>query len=384
MAGSLRYLIWCATGLIGSLVVFAGLAAFVDPYYMFGTPMFAGINLRHPRANEQMIASRTHLVARMRPRTLLLGNSRTEAGFDPSSAAWPTSMTPVFDAGLPGRGLDSATRVMEAALAGARLRHIIVAVEFLDTMGDDRRGSPVVDIRTPVPRLMQRLDYAHDWFEASLTIGALVDSIDTLLNQRSIAINTTRLDGSAELGEYADYMRHVGGAGIFEHKMAEYRARFATYTPPDFRDPARNATFVALLAVLDAATENDCTVDIIIYPYHAAVLDLIEQDALWPSFEAFKSVLVSLVWQRHPGTRIVDFSGYNAFTTEPPPTAGSGQAMRWYWEPGHFRTSLGDQIIERLYGEFGGFGRDLRPDTLADVLGAIRRERDVARAGPRI
>jgi hypothetical protein len=365
---------------MGSLVVCAGFTAMIDPYYVFGAPAIAGINLRHPRANDQMIAARAHLAARMQPRTLLLGNSRTEAGFDPASTAWPASMTPVFDGGLPGSGLEAARRVVEAALAGGRLRHIIVAVEYLDTIGDDGHGPPVGSIRTPLPRLTQWSEHAHDLFQASLTIGALADSIQTLLGQRSNANNSMRLNGSAELGEYADYVRQYGGAGLFEHKIAEYRARFATYAPPDFRDPARITTFAALLALLDAASAHNCAVDVIIYPYHAAVLELIQQDGLWPSFEAFKRALVALVWQRHPGTRIVDFSGYNAFTTEPPPAPGSHEAMRWYWEPGHFRTSLGDQIIGRLYGEPSDFGRDLRPDTVDAALSAIRRERDQAPA----
>ncbi len=50
--------------------------------------------------------------------------------------------------------------------------------------------------------------------------------------------------------------------------------------------------------------------------------------------------------------------------------------MRWYWEPGHFRTSLGDKIIDRLYGGGADFGRDLTPATIDAVLAAIRHERD--------
>jgi hypothetical protein len=54
--------------------------------------------------------------------------------------------------------------------------------------------------------------------------------------------------------------------------------------------------------------------------------------------------------------------------------------MRWYWEPGHFRTSLGEKIIDRLYGRESAFGRDLTPATIDTVLAAIRHERDQALA----
>ncbi len=372
-------------GLIGSLMICAGFAVLVDPYYVFGSPLIAGFNALHPRANDQMIAARSHLAERMRPRTLLLGNSRTEAGFDPASPEWPPAMTPVFDAGLPGMGQDAAHRVVEAALAGRRLKHMVIAVEFLDTIGDNGKAA-VHPIQMPVPPMQRLSREAHDQFNASLTIGAMADSLQTVLLQRSNATNTTRPDGSADLGEYADYVRQFGGAALFDHKMAEYRARFATYTPPDFSHPETNATFAALMALLAAARTAGCTADIIIYPYHATVLDLFQKDGLWPSFEAFKRALVRVVWARYPGTRIVDFSGYNAFTTEPRPPRGSMQPMRWYWEPGHFRTSLGDQIIQRLYGENSersDFGRDLRPDTIDAALSAIRQERDAVFAEQR-
>jgi hypothetical protein len=376
MAGPLRYLLWCAVGLLTSLALSAAFAIVVDPYYVFGTPPIPGVSVQHPRANNQMIAARTHLAERMRPRTLLLGNSRVEVGFDPASNHWPPSMTPVFDTGLPGAGLEATRRVVEVALAGGRLTHIIVAAEFLDTIGNGRALASATPIGTPLQPLVRWLPQAHDWLIAGLTIGALSDSVQTVLSQGSRAINSTRPDGSAELGEYADYVRQAGGAALFDHKMAEYRARFATYQPPPYDRPEADPTFATVIALLDACHAAGCTVDIIIYPYHATVLDLLHTTGLWPSFEAFKRILVRLVWSHYPGTRIVDFSGYNAYTTEPRPPEGARLPMRWYWEPGHFRTSLGDAIIDRLYGKATDFGRELRPDTVEAALRAIQQERD--------
>ena len=371
MSRSARYLIWYGCGLIGSLLLCAGFAIVVDPYYVVGTPVIAGINALHPYANDQMIAARSHLAERMRPRTLLLGNSRVEAGFDPASAAWPEAMQPVFNAGLPGLGLESMRPIVEAALRGGRLRHVVVAVEFLDTIGDGH--SSVQPIRLTVPPLEYWRDQAHDWLTATLTLGALVDSARTVLGQRSSSMNSTRPNGASDLGEYVAYVREAGGAALFDHKLAEYKKRFATYTAPDFSQPEQDTTFRALAAILDAADAAGCSVQIIIYPYHAAVLDLMRAEGLWPSFEEFKRALVQVVWARHPGTRIVDFSGYDDVTTEERPPDQPGLTMHWYWEPGHFRTSLGDKMIDRLFGN-GSFGRELRPDSVEAALAAIRVE----------
>ena len=51
-------------------------------------------------------------------------------------------------------------------------------------------------------------------------------------------------------------------------------------------------------------------------------------------------------------------TGYNSFTTESVPAPGDKHTqVTWYWEPGHFRPSLGDAIIARIYGRGDtGFG----------------------------
>jgi hypothetical protein len=383
MSGALRYLLWVATGLIMSLLAGASFAIVVDPYFVFDTPILPGLNTRHPYANNQTIVAHSHLAERMRPRTLLLGNSRIEAGFDPDSSVWPQDMAPVFDGALPGRDLKDARRVMEAALSGQRLRTVIIGAEFLDTIGAERLNVPLPPILQPVPALVRSREEVHDWLIASLTTGALVDSFWTVVSQYSNVVTVTRRNGSADLGEYADYVRQGGGAALFDLKLAEYRARFTARSPPDFHHPDINATFGAIMAVLDAAHTAGGSANIIIYPYHASMLELFEALGLWSSFEDFKRVLVRLVWARYPGTLIVDFSGYNIFTAEARPRNRADLAMQWYWEPGHFRTSLGDRMIARLFRNSTDFGRALRPDTVEAVIDAIRRERDTFHAGQR-
>jgi hypothetical protein len=375
-----RYLFWLAMGLMTSLLACAAFAILVDPYFIFGTPVLSGFNARHPDADNQMIAAHSHLASRMRPRTLLLGNSRVQVGFDPASRVWPKAMTPVFNGGMGGEGLDSTPRIIEAALAGGRLQNMLIGVEFLDTMSPIEHREIIPPVRIPVPFLARTSALAADWFNATLTIGALQDSVETVLRQWSPSDNIMHPDGSYELGEYVEYVRQRGGAALFNRQLDEYQVRFATYIAPDFRNPEKSTTLRSLVELLDAARAAECSVSIFVYPYHASVLDLIRSMGLWLSFEQFKRVLVQVVWTRNPGTRIIDFSGYNAFTTEAPPPNMPGQEMRWYWEPGHFRTSLGDQMIDRLYGKGSGFGRELRPDNVEAVLAAIRQESDERRA----
>lgn len=119
--------------------------------------------------------------------------------------------------------------------------------------------------------------------------------------------------------------------------------------------------------LLDAATEQGASVELIIYPYHAQLMTMLEQTGLWPLFEQWKLRLlreIARVQQARPQARIRlwDFSGYGVLQCEHIPAPGDRSATTWYWESGHFKAALGDLMLARLFGGAGavpvpqGFG----------------------------
>ena len=50
--------------------------------------------------------------------------------------------------------------------------------------------------------------------------------------------------------------------------------------------------------------------------------------------------------------------------------------MRWYWEPGHYKSALGEHILERIVHGRTHFGRVLTAANIESVLAEIREERD--------
>ena len=64
---------------------------FADPYRMFGTPTIRGLTELKPRAFEKLSIAKTYQLERIAPKTLLLGNSRTEIGLDPMSGQFPAN-----------------------------------------------------------------------------------------------------------------------------------------------------------------------------------------------------------------------------------------------------------------------------------------------------
>jgi hypothetical protein len=120
-----------------------------------------------------------------------------------------------------------------------------------------------------------------------------------------------------------------------------------------------------------------------------AVLEMLNDLGLWSSFEAWKRVIVEAV-ERTPYVtpnyiRIFDFAGYDEFTTEAVPPPGDRRSeMRWYWEPGHYKSLLGERILAVIFQEDPHFGHLLTPANIESVLMNVRQQRTrfLAQRGP--
>jgi hypothetical protein len=129
------------------------------------------------------------------------------------------------------------------------------------------------------------------------------------------------------------------------------------------------------------AMEHHIALMLYIHPYHADYLEMVYDLGMWPSFEAWKRVLVDAVERithESPGDiRIFDFSGFDEFTTEVvPPSGDRRSAMRWYWEPGHYKSALGEYILAAILHGDSQFGRLITSMNIESVLADIREQRN--------
>jgi hypothetical protein len=107
---------------------------------------------------------------------------------------------------------------------------------------------------------------------------------------------------------------------------------------------------------------------------------------LWRTFENWKRALTKVVETqvktRQSNVQLFDFSGYNEFTTEHVPLPGDRHsAMRWYWEAGHYKAALGDEMLGVIFGDAAPFGVALTSSNVEQVLAEIRKSR--SRFAPR-
>jgi hypothetical protein len=381
-----RYLAWYAIAalLLSGLVILVGV--FADPYRVFGTPTFAGVNEIKPRIYQESRLAKVYQLVRVEPRTLVLGNSRAEIGFDPASPAWPDAARPVFNAAQAGSGIDTAIARLRCASATHRPELVILGLDVQDFLTPPSRAKPGTPGAAPdrsdgLTRC--GLDTVHRWkarARSTLTISALSDSLATLAGQDPDTGVTMEPNGFNPLRDYRVHVRRIGHFGLFAQKNEVNDRAYARRPKPNFDNPDSNEAMRELRQFLKLGADNQIKLVLFIHPYHADFLHMLDRLGFWPAFESWKRKLVELASAESgryaTPIRIIDFSGYSQYATEPvPPEGDTRTEMRWYWEPGHYKSSLGNLMLAQIFGGTG-FGTEVTASNLEAHLAALRAQRD--------
>jgi hypothetical protein len=375
---------------IGSLVVLAllviGLNVLVDPYDVFGAPRLAHISLLKPGGRDHPLLVKTYQEARIHPVTVVIGSSVTYLGIDSTAPEWPTAMRPVYNYGIPG-GYSASTSLstLREAITAGEVKNAIVFLDFQNYMipeqsvaamsEDDRRYHTLPDGASNPYRSWQ---VANDVFLSAGTMGALVDSVRTIVGQRNPGLLNIAPDGSATESDFVDAARADGMYDLFAQKEAFEVGRA---TGPlkrimqDWKGPLPNLDTVR--AIIALAKAHDVTVTLAIAPHHADALELYWRNGLWPRMEQLKAELTDVAAEQY--VALWDFMDYSKFTTEPVPAAGDRRTQtRWFWEPTHFKKQLGAIMIQRMFGQGPPeYGARLTPETITARNAEVRAQRQV-------
>jgi hypothetical protein len=343
------YLRWLLASLaLGSAAVMA-FVAIVDPYGLYaqrGAP--ASWHAVKPGLSRYQDEIKQSQAAALAPAILIQGNSRAEIGFDPDGPALAAA-GPAYNLAVSGSSIAVAHAQLARLLgSGQRPRLLLLGVEFLDFIDAPRRASSAVAVAIP------QADASGDFwrFDSLFSLRALEDAWRTLRIQHEPDAETMTARGFNPLHEYRAMARSEGYYALFRQR-AEENAR--VYLRKAAGTPSA-ADAAHLAALLRLAAGAGIEVKLLIYPYHAQILALFEQAGLWPAFEAWKAQLVGQVAAArlaYPAARIelYDFSAFWPFNCEPIPARGDiVSETRWYWEGGHFKSALGEQVLARALG----------------------------------
>jgi hypothetical protein len=353
------------------LLLVAGFNILVDPYGLFRLVDAPAFNATKPTSGAHGAMVKAYQVLRVAPAGLILGNSRAEVGFDPLHPAWPTDARPVFNLALPGAGTSTSLHYLQHVLArddggaSGRIKLVVWGIDFMDFLVDEatpgrpgaeaRQGGRLLTNRDGSRNPRRPLQELRDVGEATFALGTFVDSLNTLGNQQNPHSTDLTPLGFNPMRDYVKITADEGYWAVFRQRDLANIKAYLNRPRGIFDTTGRSSPALDdLRRVLQLCRQRGATLHLVIYPYHAHLLEIIRITGHWQAFEAWKRAIVDVLdddARTDDGNtaQLWDFSGFNDFTMEPVPPRGDRQTrMRWYWEAGHFKRELGDLILDRI------------------------------------
>lgn len=359
------------------LACIAGLNWLVNPFSLFDPPTISRLNVNKPGYIEHLRLTHTHRVAAQRPDCILLGTSRTGRGLRPDHPS--IAQLDCYNLSLPAISMYEMRRYIQHAVALQPLKLAILSIDFrVMSTAADRSGAFVE------ARLAASEDGTHqfapfsawlpDMVAALLSVSAIEASVDSVRRQSWVK-DSLRKDGLwVQLDDQYD---HRTGFNAYTRNTLR---RFAEAREQEdiFRENLGHVR-----RMLREAYSRNIDLRMLIPPSHAWHWQALWQSGLWPRFEEMKRALVEINDEEAQRAKraaypIWDFSGSRGPALENPPTERS-QKMQWFWEPVHFKTALGDVVLDRVMGvsamdgATASFGTRLRPDDLSAHLQRLRK-----------
>jgi hypothetical protein len=387
-----RYcIVWVVT-LVATLAAVAIFDALVDPYDVIGSTRTEGFNLLKSEADAHTRLTKPYQIERVRPGAVILGTSRAQVGLDPENRVWPEAVRPVYNFGTPGANLPTLYRELQDAGSLGSVKLAVITLDFENFLSADTKPdlTPEEDQRMLVtadgkPNTAWPPRRARDIFFATLTLGALEDSVATIIDQHKKYVPDVTPEGRWTEAAFEEAVSADGYYELFRQKEANYAQRNAQIASKLADQPNAVAGIDVVRHMLDYCHAHGIRPLLIIPPYHADLLEIFDKAGLWAPFEDWKRDLVRLSEQYSRSgipVPLWDFSGYDRYSTETVPAKGDRRAVvNWFWEAGHFKRALGDLMLQRIFtGMPPDLGVELAPDTIDRQIEKTRVARDDYRA----
>jgi hypothetical protein len=340
-------------------------------------------------------------------RTIVLGSSRSDVGFDPAHIVWPASLQPVYNLSLAGSdtatGLGYLQHLLAANSGVPPPDMLIVGLDFEYFLFDPTAVTAAIADKhdeTTIGEVEQRfvvdaagkvnsarpLRMLKDRTLALLSLDAIGDSVGSVF--ASATGSGANLEANGHLGEsvFRQNVETDGVAALFEQKNLQAKSQLgskhlALSVVPD--GPIRD--LVAVRRLCDFARARKIPVVLLIQPAHASRLDLLASMGYWKDYEHWKRELVALTEQQRltgADVKLWDFGGYERYSEELiPPKGNRTVRLKWFWDPVHYTSAWGDVMIGRMFGTdaSGGFGVELLPSNVENRLAEIRASQSLYR-----
>lgn len=335
------------------IVTVSGVNWLVDPYQVFNTPNFLGINHIKPEKDNNDRLYKALDIIRLKPKTIIVGSSRVKQGINPNNPIFEQKQ-PVYNLGLNGANMYELLRYVEHSLTNQPdLETIILGLDFF-MFNADLGNQPSFSEH----RLDKSFLTPIDGINALFSVGTFSVSHNTFLASLNQPERETIQNGFLVNPDSND------GETVrrFESSLRQYFSLHSDYqlSPEYLRDFEK---------IVQLCQENGINLIVFISPPHVSRLEAIYITRRWQIFEDWKREITRI-------TPVWDFSGYNSVTSEP-----LADYMTNYIDESHYTKEIGDLILARIFqtqkeGIPPDFGVFLTSENIEKHLANIREDRE--------
>ena len=326
----------------------------IDPQDVFNTPNYLGVNNIKPHKDDNDRLFKAIDITRIRPKTIIVGSSRTKQGINPEYPVFSQS-SGVYNLALNGPNFYEVRRYVEHAIYNQPdLQEIILGIDFF-MFNSDLDNQPTFS--------ESRLEKKHITLDDGIKV---LFSLDTLSNSKD-TITASKQDSATD--------DSYGENGFMPNRNADkpeniwrfnqsIKLYFTLHSDYEFSEQYWS-DFEKLVKLCE---ENNIKLKVFISPSHATQWESIYVTNRWQVFEEWKRKIAQL-------TPVWDFSGYNSVTTEK-----INARMNNYVDNSHYVPAIGNLILNRIFDYQTSevpddFGVLLTPDNMEEHLDNIRQER---------
>ena len=331
---------------------------FVDPYDVFNTPNFLGINHSKPRKDNSDRLFKATDIIRIKPVTVLMGSSKTKRALDPDHPALKNNQ-PVYNLALNGINVYESRRYLEHAIANQKnLDLVILGLDFF-------MFNKFLENQASFSE--QRLEKRHislaDFINVTFSLDALLASKETIVDS-----NKNPPD---------DIFYGENGFMPYRNPDPEktqwrFERHIEVYYELDSEYELSTKFMDDLKKIVDLCQQNNIQLILFISPSHATQWEAIKAIGEWSTFEEWKRKVIKISL-----SPVFDFSGYNSITTE-----SIHKNMENYEDNAHYTKKIGDLILNRILDYKVAdvpedFGILINQENIASYLEKIRQDREI-------
>lgn len=316
----------------------------VDPYGIYNMNLFSS----KPLQADKMRLVKVLKINELNPKSIILGTSRAEYGYDPNHEYF---LKPAYNFATSGSSMYENLLNFKHALKNKNLKKVLL----------------VLDYRMFNNLTQKSVSEFEEYFESNFiykllfNVDVLKDSLKTIKNQKNKSGYLE--NGQKEHNSNWNFILSKGGHfNVMKYDESKYYKNYSTKY--EYGD-TKNNSFDDFNAFLDLAYSNNLEVDIIFGPSHVRQwesLDYFLDYDLWLKWKKDIVYLINEVANKHKKKefKVIDFSVYHALTSEKIPKNKKSK-MTYYWESSHYKNSLGLIVLNKLNksSKFNDFGIEL-------------------------